>query len=113
MKAPDNTVQSTCEECGKEVGEVPTLVEYEGQEIFLFNPVVCAPCLLRLCEKYSVPCANCGGVIPPFSQVGVLKAEGMSTQFVHMSTTCSTVGSAFHGYWGKGKLHNFVEIEAC
>jgi len=30
-----------------------------------------------------------------------------------MTASCQTAGSAFHGYWGKGKLHNFVEIEAC
>jgi len=30
-----------------------------------------------------------------------------------MTTSCLTSGSAFHGYWGKGKLHKFVEIEAC
>ena len=103
----------SCSECGKKVSERPTIIEYKGQEIFLFNPVVCEPCLLDLCAKHSVLCANCGGMIPPFSQVGVLKGDGGQNQYVHMTTACLTVGGAFHGYFGKGKLHDFVQIEAC
>ena len=106
-------INRDCQECGKEVEHTPTLVEYEGQEIFLFDPVVCKNCLLNLCDIFSVMCENCGGSIPPYSQVGVLKAENGQREFVHLNATCSTVGSAFYGYWGKGKLHNFIEIEAC
>tara|TARA_Y100001960_G_C14435685_1_gene710016 strand:- start:303 stop:590 length:288 start_codon:yes stop_codon:yes gene_type:complete len=91
----------------------PTLVEYAGQEIYLFDPVLCQTCLLELCERYSVPCANCGGVIPPYTQVGVLKDDGGKKQFVHMTTNCSTTGSAFHGYFGKGKLRDYIQVEAC
>lgn len=109
----ENSQIKFCQECGGKVLTRPTVIEYHGQEIFLFTPVVCPECLLQLCEQYSIPCANCGGWIPPFSQVGVLKADGGEKQFVHMTTTCSTVGSAFHGYWGKGELREFVEIEAC
>ena len=104
---------NNCSECGLNGVEPPTSVEYQGQEIHLFNPVICAKCLLSLCEKYSVECMNCGIMIPPYSQVGVLKGDGGEKSFVHMTTQCSTVGSAFHGYWGKGILHNFVEVEAC
>jgi hypothetical protein len=102
-----------CSECGGEGIELPTSVEYQEQEIHLFDPVICSNCLLSLCEKYSVECANCGNMIPPYSQVGVLKEDGGKKSFVHMTTQCSTVGSAFHGYWGKGNLHKFVEVEAC
>lgn len=102
-----------CVECGYRVSSRPTAAVYQGQEIHLFHPVVCEKCLLKLCQQYSTVCANCGGTIPPYSQVGVLKGDGREKQFVHMTTACSTVGSAFHGYWGKGKLHKFVEIEAC
>ena len=102
-----------CSECGCEGMELPTTVEYQEQEIHLFNPVICAKCLLSHCEKFSVECANCGKMIPPYSQVGVLKGNSGEKSFVHMTTQCSTVGSAFHGYWGKGNLHNFVEVEAC
>lgn len=102
-----------CRECQSPVTERPTVLEYEGQEIFLFDPVVCGECLEGLCRDYSSVCANCGGAIPPYTQVGVLKSDNGQRQLVHMSATCSTVGSAFHGYWGKGKLHNFIEIEAC
>ncbi len=102
-----------CQECRVQVDHLPTVVEFEEQEIFLFHPVICALCLLDLCRKYATVCENCGGVIPPYTQVGVLKADDGKKQFVHMNTTCSTVGSAFHGYWGKGQLHHFIEIEAC
>ena len=102
-----------CEKCDAETSQRPTLVEFGGQEVYLFNPVLCEKCLLGLCEKYSVSCANCGGVIPPYTQVGVLKDDGGRKQFVHMTTVCSTVGSAFHGYLGKGELGDYVEIEAC
>ncbi|MEE2987179.1 MAG: hypothetical protein VX667_05245 [Nitrospinota bacterium] len=103
----------SCSECGIRVDSLPTTVEYHSQEIHLFDPVVCRDCLLKLCEGYSTTCANCGEVIPPYSQVGVLKADNGKKQFVHMNTKCLTVGSAFHGYWGKGKLRKFIQIEAC
>lgn len=102
-----------CSECGCGVVDLPTTVEYQEQEIYLFSPVVCEKCLLALCEIYSVECANCGKMIPPYSQVGVLKGDAGANSFVHMTTQCSTVGSAFHGYWGKGKLHDFIQVEAC
>jgi len=102
-----------CAECGDAVPELPTAMEYEGQEIHLFHPVLCASCLLGMCQRYSAECANCGGTIPPFSQVGVLKAGSGQTRLVHMTAVCSSVGSAFHGYWGKGRLLNYVQVEAC
>ena len=110
---PEKTQTAHCSECTTEVLQLPTVVEYDRQEIHVFDPVLCGSCLLTLCEQYSVECANCGGRIPPFSQVGVLKTETGDSQFVHMTTVCSTVGSAFHGYWGKGTLHDFVQVEAC
>ena len=105
--------QFYCTQCGEEVRRRPTMAEYEGLEIYLFNPVLCKTCLLDLCDKHSVSCANCGGTIPPYTQVGVLKDDDGKKQFVHMTITCNTVGSAFHGYLGKGGLGRFVEIEAC
>jgi hypothetical protein len=89
------------------------MIEYLGEEIFLFNPVVCEPCLHSLCERYSTLCANCGGCIPPYSQVGVLKGDEGQKQCIHMTTACTTVGGAFYGYWGKGQLRDFIQIEAC
>lgn len=109
----ENQLHPSCQECGTKVDQLPTLVEFEGQEIFLFDPVICEQCLLSLCNRFSVRCENCGGSIPPYSQVGVLKAECGKREFVHMNTTCSTVGNAFYGYLGKGNLHHFIEIEAC
>ena len=102
-----------CSECGIKVQNIPTTAQYRGQEIYLFDPAVCENCLPAFCERYSTTCANCGGTIPPFSQVGVLKGDGGQKQFIHMTPDCWTAGSAFHGYWGKGHLLNFVEIEAC
>ena len=102
-----------CSECETEVSRLPTVVEFDCQEIHVFDPVFCPACLLSLCERYSVECANCGGKIPPYSQVGVLKTETGASQFVHMTTVCSTVGSAFHGYLGKGVLADYVQVEAC
>ena len=102
-----------CQECGTRVNTVPTLIEYLGEEIYLFDPVVCEPCLHKLCKRYSTYCANCGGCIPPYSQVGVLKGDAGQKQVVHTTTSCTTAGSAFYGYWGKGQLRNFIQIEAC
>ena len=102
-----------CQECGTRVNTAPTMIEYLGEEIFLFNPVVCEPCLHSLCERYSTLCANCGGCIPPYSQVGVLKGDEGQKQCIHMTTACTTVGGAFYGYWGKGQLRDFIQIEAC
>lgn len=108
-----NSQTTLCSECGTKISQLPTVVEFDRQEIHVFDPAFCASCLLSLCERYSVECANCGGKIPPYSQVGVLKTGTDSSQFVHMTTVCSTAGSAFHGYWGKGTLGNYVQVEAC
>ncbi len=102
-----------CSDCNLSVEEQPTCVEFDGQEIHLFHPVLCRACLLIQCEKYSVDCVNCGGKIPPYSQVGVLKADHGTTEYVHLRSFCSTAGNAFYGYWGKGKLGNYVQVEAC
>ena len=104
---------SSCAECRKKVDSFPTTIKFRGQEIFLFHPVLCVNCLENICVLHATICANCGETIPPYSQVGVLKGNDRKNQCVHMITSCLTVGSAFHGYWGKGELHNFVEIEAC
>ena len=103
----------SCAECKIEVGSLPTTIEFSGQEVCLFHPVLCADCLKNICARYAVVCVNCGEAIPPYSQVGVLKGNSGENQFIHMTTSCLTPGSAFHGYWGKGALCNFVEIEAC
>jgi hypothetical protein len=103
----------TCQDCRASVSQVPTVIEYQGEEIYLFDPVFCEPCLHKLCEHYSTTCANCRGCIPPYSQVGVLKGDGGQNQYIHMTTTCNTPGNAFYGYWGKGQLRNFIQIEAC
>lgn len=111
--APASPKADHCEECGADVRQRPTFVEYQGEEIFLFDPVFCPDCLMELCRRYSVACANCGGVIPPYSMVGVLKADNGERQYVHMTTRCTSVGSAFHGYLGRGTLGRFVQVEAC
>ncbi len=113
MTVASSSTSQPCQECGTPVNERPTMVEYEGQEVHLFDPVLCRECLLVLCDKFSVECGNCGGKIPPYTQVGVLKADSGEKQFVHMTTACTTVGSAFHGYLGKGELGHFVQVEAC
>lgn len=102
-----------CQECGAKVTTIPSILEYKGEEIFLFDPVVCKACLEKLCERYSTQCANCGGTIPPYSHVGILKAGNGQNQFIHMTTQCNTAGNAFYGYWGKGNIREFVQIEAC
>ncbi len=89
-----------CQECGTRVNTAPTMIEYLGEEIYLFDPVVCEPCLHKLCKRYSTYCANCGGCIPPYSQVGVLKGDAGQKQVVHTTTSCTTAGSALFGYWG-------------
>ena len=102
-----------CQECKTPVSTLPSVIEYQRKEIYLFDPVVCQSCLHKLSELHSTQCANCGGCIPPFSQVGVLKGNNGQMQLIHMTTSCTTAGSAFYGYWGKGNLHNFIQIEAC
>lgn len=102
-----------CQECGTPVNTVPTVIEYQGEEIYLFDPTICSPCLHELCKHHSTQCANCGGCIPPYSLVGVLKGDAGQLQVIHMTTNCTTSGSAFYGYWGKGQLRNFIQIEAC
>ena len=102
-----------CSECGQAVPERPTTLEYEGQDVHVFHPILCRECLFAICERYSVECANCGGKIPPFTQVGILKADQGQQQFVHMNTACTTVGSAFHGYLGRGETGQFIQVEAC
>ena len=103
----------TCKECGTKIKSIPTTLEYKGEEIFVFHPVICKPCLGKLCENYSTQCANCGGAIPPYSNVGILKAENGKNQFIHMTIQCNTAGNAFYGYWGKGSIREFIQIEAC
>ncbi len=102
-----------CKECGTKIKLVPTTLEYKGEEIFVFDPVVCKPCLEKLCEGYSTECANCGGIIPPYSNVGIIKAENGKNQVIHMTIQCNTAGNAFYGYWGKGSIREFIQIEAC
>ena len=102
-----------CQECGGKVASIPTCLEYKGEEIFLFDPAVCQSCLEKLCEIYSTECANCGGAIPPYSNVGILKVGGGQNQYIHMTTQCNTPGNAFYGYWGKGTAREYVQIEAC
>jgi hypothetical protein len=103
----------SCTDCGKRVETSPTTTNFQGQEVYLFYPVICLGCLIKTCKQYSTICVNCDEFIPPYSQIGVLKGNDGESQFVHMTTSCLTVGNAFHGYWGKGQLLDFVEIEAC
>ncbi len=103
----------SCSDCGAKVQASPTVINFREQEIYLFHPVICVGCLTKTCEQHSTICANCDEIILPYSQVGVLKGNNRKNHFVHMTTSCLTVGSAFHGYWGKGQLLKFVEIEAC
>lgn len=104
---------SSCSECGITIKSFPNILEFEGHEICVFDPVLCANCLEDTCKRYSTVCVNCGETIPPYSQVGVLKGNDEKKQLIHMTTSCLTPGNAFYGYWGKGTLHNFLEIEAC
>ena len=103
----------SCAECRTAVESLPTTMEFRKQEIHLFHPVLCVNCLVNICEQHATVCANCGEAIPPYSQVGVLKGNSGENLLIHMTTSCLTAGNAFYGYWGKGQLHSFVEIEAC
>ena len=103
----------SCSDCGERVENSPTVTSFKGQETYIFYPIVCVDCLIKVCEQHSTVCANCGEIILPYSQVGVLKDGGGIYSIVHMTISCLTVGSAFHGFWGKGQLLNFKEIEAC
>jgi len=111
MNRPE--VALSCVDCGKNVETLPTFTSFRGQETYLFHPIVCVDCLVETCQQHSTACANCGEIILPYSQVGVLKDSHGRYLVVHMTTSCLTVGGAFHGFWGKGQLLNFKEIEAC
>ena len=103
----------SCSDCGERVETSPTVTSFRGQEIYLFHPIVCVSCLIKTCEQHSTVCANCGEIVLPYSQVGVLKGDNGRNLVIHMTTSCLTAGSAFHGFWGKGQLLDFMEIEAC
>ena len=51
----------------------PTVTSFRGQETYLFHPIVCVGCLIKTCEQHSTVCANCGEIVLPYSQVGVLE----------------------------------------
>ena len=106
----ENLINRCCQECGTNVDRLPTLVEYKGQEIFLFDPVICKNCLRNLCDQFSVRCQNCGGSIPPSSPVGVLKAANGQREFVHINTTSPPVATDFSVYLVNGHPHPFIEI---
>ena len=38
MNPPENL---TCSECGRKVKSLPTILDYKGEEVFVFYPVVC------------------------------------------------------------------------
>ena len=97
----NQSINLTCMECGKQVTSIPTFLEYKGQEIFVFDPVICKLCLEKLCENYSIECANCGGTIPPYSHVGILKAGNGQSQYIHMTTQCNTPGKCLLWLLGK------------
>jgi hypothetical protein len=103
----------SCSDCAERVETSPTVTSFKGQETYTFDPIVCVDCLIKTCQQHSTLCANCGGTILPYSQVGVLKENNGEKSVIHMTTSCLTVGNAFHGFWGKGQLLDFMEIEAC
>lgn len=62
----------------------------------------------------STICANCGGIILPGEQVGVMQTGGAEPVICHTTLECSPAGNTHYGIWGNGRLlSSFDDIEQC
>lgn len=65
-------------------------------------------------RRLSATCANCGGPIPPNTQVAVMIGQGGQRLVCHAEYNCSPPGGAFYGFWGEGRLvSTYEKIEQC
>ena len=91
----------SCAECKIKVEIFPTTMEFRGQEICLFEPILCVICLEKICEEYGAVCVNCGEAIPPYSQVGVLKGNNGGNHYrsKYCSLNIFEIGIYSHRYY--------------
>ncbi len=74
----------------------------------------CSKCAKVWLEKYSSVCMNCGKLVLPNTQVGVIIGANGVRNVCHVSYGCSPPGGAFYGFWGEGELMSSFEwIEQC
>jgi len=102
---------STCEACGRAFDPASHPVSYESPFLMLR---VCPGCVDEYVARHGTHCANCGGPIPPHSQVAVYPGHDGRTVVGHATVACNPAGNSFYGYWGKGALSSaFRNIEMC
>ena len=65
-------------------------------------------------EPGSTICVNCGGIIAPNTQVGVIQGPNGTSLICHTTYECSPPGGSHYGFWGDGVLVSaFRKIEQC
>ncbi len=91
--------------CQIEIGE--EIVDRQLAEL-------CADCEAKRLEANCAVCVNCGKLIPPNSQVGVIPGSNGESLICHTTYECSPPGGSHYGFWGEGKLESsFRKIEQC
>jgi hypothetical protein len=105
----------SCEACGRAFDPAEHAATYDSPFLMLR---VCPTCIEAYVRRHGTRCANCGGPIPPHSQVAVYHSdEGGSDGAAlvgHTTVACNPAGNSFYGYWGKGRLAStFRNIEMC
>jgi hypothetical protein len=106
---------SACEACGRGFDPGAHGAPYDSPFLLLH---VCPACIEAYVRDHGTRCANCGGPIPPHSQVAVYdsgEGGGDGAALVgHTTVACNPAGGTFYGYWGRGALvSTFRNIEAC
>lgn len=67
-----------------------------------------------MAKKNCAVCFNCGELIYPDTQVGVMMGENGERLYCHTTFECSPAGNTFYGYWGEGELvSSFENVEQC
>ncbi len=105
---------TTCIECAAtfEPGTATLTVGDESVDHLLTNR--CAPCETDRATRFGGRCDNCGGLIPPGTQVGVTPTSDGGVRLFHTTFDCSPAGNTFYGVWGDGKLaSSFNKVEQC
>ena len=103
-----------CQSCKAPFAPGGAQVKWKGrmQRIELLE--LCLRCEEERMERLGGVCANCGGLIPPNSQVAVLAGPGGGSVIAHSTYDCFPPGGAYYGYWGEGRLVScFDKIEQC
>lgn len=104
----------TCDYCSARSAKGKSILNINGENIEVVLEKLCPSCETGRIVKLGAMCSNCGGIILPNTQVGVM-AVGCGEKLVcHTTYECSPAGGTFYGYWGEGKLlSSFESVEQC